>query len=520
MLATSRSGERSRRWLQERLWGSRERTNSQASLRRELSNLRPLVNIGDPPLLIVNHEAVALDLKQVVVDIRDPDQVVQLRGEFLEGIDIAWEESFEDWLREERQAIAAAREAAETGALPVGPRDDQTSSSGRPTIGIVVHQQELPAQQMERIDDIAGKLAERITRLRWLPLIGASAGPVQIQAGDTLVRAGRRLGVEYLLHCRSSFGRSIVIALSEARSGRMLWSNREELGDTVSPVEIDRILTDVVAAVSMQVATDQEERVRDRSIHDLNADELLWRARWHMRRLTVADLQIADNLLDMAAQARPGSAEILIEKAYAEAWKLWADGEPLTSIETLRSQVMLARDTDPYDARAWLLLGILDTWLGRHDSAAALMQEAITLNPSLSSAYAHLGSCYSLSGCPEDGLAMVRTALRLNPLDTQNFHQFGELALATLMLGHHDRSVIEADNALARRPGYVYGHVFKISALWMMGEHARAREASAALLQVRPNFDPATLEWLPFKDRSWNRRLRDTLTDALQFQRA
>src|SRR3546814_6998357 len=66
MLATSRSGERSRRWLQERLWGSRERTNSQASLRRELSNLRPLVNIGDPPLLIVNHEAVALDLKQEI----------------------------------------------------------------------------------------------------------------------------------------------------------------------------------------------------------------------------------------------------------------------------------------------------------------------------------------------------------------------------------------------------------------------------------------------------------------------
>src|SRR3546814_18845283 len=108
---------------------------------------------------------------------------------------------------------------------------------------------------------------------------------------------------------------------------------------------------------------------------------------------------------------------------------------------------MLARDTDPYDARAWLLLGILDTWLGRHDSAAALMQEAITLNPSLSSAYAHLGSCYSLSGCPEDGLAMVRTALRLNPLDTQNFPQFGELALETLMLGHHARSVIEADQA-------------------------------------------------------------------------
>src|SRR3546814_15636784 len=57
MLATSRSGERSRRWLQERLWGSRERTNSQARLPRELSNLLPLGNYGDPPLLTVNPQA-------------------------------------------------------------------------------------------------------------------------------------------------------------------------------------------------------------------------------------------------------------------------------------------------------------------------------------------------------------------------------------------------------------------------------------------------------------------------------
>src|SRR3546814_14164098 len=132
---------------------------------------------------------------------------------------------------------------------------------------------------------------------------------------------------------------------------------------------------------------------------------------------------------------------------------------------------MLARDTDPYDARAWLLLGILDTWLGRHDSAAALMQEAITLNPSLSSAYAHLGSCYSLSCCPEDGLALVRTALRLNPLDTQTFHQFGELALATLLLGHPDRSVLPAAHALAPLPVSFYGHLFKISPLSILASH-------------------------------------------------
>lgn len=126
MLATSRSGERSRRWLQERLWGSRDRTNSQASLRRELCNLRPLVNIMDQSLLIARHDTVALDLELVEIDVRDRNIVANSRDEFLEGIDIAWEEGFEDWLREERQAVQSIREDLDGGVALVaagGSRD-------------------------------------------------------------------------------------------------------------------------------------------------------------------------------------------------------------------------------------------------------------------------------------------------------------------------------------------------------------------------------------------------------------
>lgn len=111
MLATSRSGERSRRWLQERLWGSRERHNSQASLRRELSNLRRIVNFPNRLLIIVERDSVTLNLEQVIVDIRDPARVAATREDFLEGIDLAGEEGFEDWLREERQSIEAVRES-------------------------------------------------------------------------------------------------------------------------------------------------------------------------------------------------------------------------------------------------------------------------------------------------------------------------------------------------------------------------------------------------------------------------
>ena len=46
MLAMAGDGERTRAWLQDRLWGTRERAQAQSSLRRELSNLRKCLNLG------------------------------------------------------------------------------------------------------------------------------------------------------------------------------------------------------------------------------------------------------------------------------------------------------------------------------------------------------------------------------------------------------------------------------------------------------------------------------------------
>lgn len=519
MLATARGGERSRQWLQERIWGSRDRAQAQASLRRELSNLRPLVNIAEPALLLADHETVTLDLTAVEIDICDPLQFARARGEFLEGIDIAWEEGFEDWLREERQALQAEREATEAfgaAGTPLNLPEAPAAMSGRPTVSVIVQRHDLPAREAAVLEGIADDLAERIARLRWLPLVGAPAGTLWIDSPEMLERIGKVLGVDYVLHCRFGPGRTFVLALSEVRNGHLLWSSRYAIGEPVAVSEVERIATDAVAALSLQIETDQQLRVRDRGIHQLNADELVWRARWHARRLTREDSRIAENLLELAARARPGSAEVMIERGYAEAWKLWNQGAPAAPIEDLRRRIVLARDADPYDARAWLLLGILDMWLSRHDSAVSLMREAIRLNPSLSFAYGHLGSCHSLMGLPEEGIVLVRTALRLNPLEMQNFHQYGELALAALMLGDYSHAVIEADAALARRAGYLYAHALKIAARWLAGDPAGARDAARALLRLRPGYDPVVLEWLPFRDRGWNQRLRGAVRDALE----
>lgn len=106
LLASASSGERWRAWLQDKLWGSRELRQAQASLRRELHGLRKLTAGAPFPLVEATSRTVRLNLQAVDVDIRHEEAVLRSSGEFLEGIDIAGEESFEEWLREMRNSIA------------------------------------------------------------------------------------------------------------------------------------------------------------------------------------------------------------------------------------------------------------------------------------------------------------------------------------------------------------------------------------------------------------------------------
>src|ERR1700759_165843 len=114
MLATAKDAERTRSWLQEKLWGSREPLQAQASLRRELSNLRRSLNTPERTLLICERDRVQLDLRNILVDVRQPEMFETApdltEGEFLEGLDIMGGGDFEDWLREQRALLQERRQ--------------------------------------------------------------------------------------------------------------------------------------------------------------------------------------------------------------------------------------------------------------------------------------------------------------------------------------------------------------------------------------------------------------------------
>lgn len=123
LLATGRDGERTRQFLQDKLWGSREAAQAQTSLRRELSNLRKLLAQEAEPLLLTEGARVRLNLQHIAFDIPVPgaaneNERPEPRGvaEFLEGLDLPGEEGFEDWLREQRTLVHAQSAAWEAPA--------------------------------------------------------------------------------------------------------------------------------------------------------------------------------------------------------------------------------------------------------------------------------------------------------------------------------------------------------------------------------------------------------------------
>ena len=518
MLATARHGERSRVWLQDRLWGSRNSAQSQASLRRELYNLRPLVNISQIDVLRTNHENISLDLGQIDLDCQKQELLRSNFDEFLEGLDLPGEEGFEDWLREERRKVAHLRtdnikKSVATDHENRTSVDVASPLSGRPSLSVLIPVQEVREEEvvLEGVRDI---LVERLARLRWLTLISSPSGMTSLATGDHLSKVGGILGADYLLRCHLTNhppDRKIWLELNESASEKHLWGKSFSIDHAFDGAAFGNIAEEVAAALTARIETEQHLHVLDRGIQRLNVNELVWRARWHIRRLTKKDAELATELLARAEQKNPNDPDILLEKCFLKAWQVWALRGSREEKLVLRSMATLARNIDPFDARAYLLCGVAEMWLGQHNIAANLFQQAIGFNPSMAGAYGQLGSCYSLAGEPEKALPLLATAQRLDPVGNESFHQLGERALAYFMLGRHDEAVSEADRALALRPAYFYAHAIKLAALSEMGSTADLDIARQAITEAKPNLHAEALAWLPFKDPTWIQKLQEAI---------
>lgn len=509
MLATATNGERTRAWLQDRLWGMRAPEQAQASLRRELSNLRKrLHSPQNAPWLCADFQRVWIDLDAVEVDVRS---VAPPHAPLLEGLDIAGEEGFEDWLRAERMALdaraappsnqseTAQMDAAVPESAPLGQAPAPSEFAKRPAIAVlpfgVTGGGERAAMMAQGLSE---DVLDRLSRLRWLPVIAhASASGVEPGA------AGKLLGARYLvtgqLRPAAEQGLwTLSASLTDSESGQLLWSARLDLTDTGAATQ--EMLTSIAAILGLKIDQYEQARAVERAHHSHAYADLIWRGRWHLARLSRTDAAAAKACFDEALAIAPQSAEALIQSAWVRLYDLWVTRGSQADIRDVRQMAQRAIIADYDDARGHMLAGIAEIWLRQPLRAEALLRRAIALNPSLVMAHSQLGTALNLQGRHGDALDNLSLAHRLSPNDPELFFTLGEMAGAHLMMGDHQSALDFAERSLARRAAYWFAHVVKINALVGMADNPAAARAYADLMTAKPDFAASHIDWLPYLD--------------------
>jgi TolB-like protein len=500
MVATGNGMTRTRSWLQDRLWGSRAQPQAQASLRRELSNLRKRL---DDTVLQSNHERVWLDPAAF-------ELVIAGKGEFLEGLDIAGEEGFEDWLRGERTTRRAsfAAGAVPTAAAPVA----VPGFAGRPTLAVLPFANHTGNPDNAYLaEGISDDLIDRLSRLRWLPVIASSSSflPEHRNAGAHIV--GRALGARYLLEgrLRGADARfELTATLTDTANGHVLWTNRVALAQGFNLGMVEQLTRGLVGALDARIDDEEQRRALHHPDSDASVSDLIWRGRWHLNRSTNRDAEIARGYFEQALAREPHSPEALVQYAWVRLFEIWSKRRSETELRDVRQIAQRAITADRADGRAYALAGMAEMWSRQPARAETLLLKALSLNPSFVLAYTELGSTYYLSDRPAEAIPILEAAIPLSPADHRMFGILADLAISHLMLGNWDAAIDHADRALALREGYWFSHAIKINALVGRGDVAAATTALDALLLVNPDFDVAFVDWVPFVDGQWNDKLK------------
>jgi predicted O-linked N-acetylglucosamine transferase (SPINDLY family) len=144
----------------------------------------------------------------------------------------------------------------------------------------------------------------------------------------------------------------------------------------------------------------------------------------------------------------------------------------------------LVCDSDPNNARAFHLLGVVAHQLRRPD-AAALVGRAVTLKPDFAEAHNDRGAILAANGLFADALACFERALALNPGYHEARNNFGR---GLRSMGRFDEALTQFELVLKATPGSPVAHFNLASVLEQAGRKPDAEAHYRSAIALRPDF--------------------------------
>ncbi|MBI3800766.1 MAG: tetratricopeptide repeat protein, partial [Deltaproteobacteria bacterium] len=337
-------------------------------------------------------------------------------------------------------------------------------------------------------DGITEDLTTDLSKIASLFVISRNSAFTYKGKAVKVQEVSRELGVHYVLEGsvrRSDSQIRITAQLIDALTGGHMWSERYERPLHEIFAVQDEIRQQIVFALKVKLAPEEQERFRTAPTNNLEAYDYYLRGVELPPRGTKEAIAQRRQMFEKAIELDPqyAAAYASLSNTYWIEWFVGWSQDP----QTLKRGFELAQKAVALDDSlpiAHSILGFVYLIMKQHDKAIAEAERAIALDPNFADGYATLATILGPAGRPEEAIRVAQQAMRLNPHYLPWY--LNALGMAYLSAGRYEEAIAPLQQAISRNPNDWAAHVNLAVVYSELGREEEARAEVAEAQRISP----------------------------------
>ena len=215
----------------------------------------------------------------------------------------------------------------------------------------------------------------------------------------------------------------IAAELGDPQTGDSIWSERyDRTLDDVFEIQ-DEIVNKMANTVLSEIEVTSLNRAKRKPTNDMSSYEYLLQGKYHKRRYTKEDANIAVDMFTKAIESDANNGRAYAERCctwgggLGHSWFEESDGDLMTRIRSTLEQAYELTEHD-WDCHR-LLCKVSLHFDVNYDKAEEHGKKAYELNPNNPTVLAPYGKCLVLNGNPDKGFELLQKAHELDPLSQE-----------------------------------------------------------------------------------------------------
>ena len=320
------------------------------------------------------------------------------------------------------------------------------------------------------------------------------------------------LGVHYVVEgtLRGAGSRiRINVTLIDAFTGLSLWAERydREFADLFAVQ--DDVIGKIITALAVELTAGEQDQLSRIPTDNLEAYDYYLRAEQEgfyysdveTYRRTLSFYQRAIDLDPDFADAHAGIARVAVDVWRNDYNFLWTAAVARKIAYDAAGQALRL---DPNNARAHTVLALLQLVDGRYVEATESARMAVTLQPNSTEALGNLGLVLVHTGSPEQAVAEIEKALRLDPAPPASFQLLAGVVFYTAR--NYEGAIPLLEAARDALPSAEPAHEYLAAAYAYRGQQVPAELEALSLLRLFPASNLAYYGYLYHYWREEDRR--------------